>query len=121
MRPRSDRSPDPPSTAHTSSSLSTGTSPGFRSWQAGTRSAETTAREAIARTLYRRSEQQTARRPWQTVDPSSFDRIVDRVRQGEVEGRPPLGLFSAQMAPPCASMIDREIASPIPIPVGLVV
>ena len=33
---------------------------------------------------------------------------------------PRVGLFSAAMAPLCASMIDRAMASPMPIPVGFV-
>ena len=34
---------------------------------------------------------------------------------------PRVGLFVAQMRPPCASMIEREIDRPMPRPVGLVV
>ena len=34
---------------------------------------------------------------------------------------PRVGLFVAQMDPPCTSMIDFETESPIPIPAGLVV
>src|SRR5207247_10971615 len=34
---------------------------------------------------------------------------------------PPPALFVAQMTPPCASMIDRAIASPIPMPSRFVV
>jgi hypothetical protein len=34
---------------------------------------------------------------------------------------PPRGLSSAQISPPCASMMDFEIARPMPIPEGFVV
>lgn len=33
---------------------------------------------------------------------------------------PSLELFSARILPPCASMIEREIGNPIPIPASLV-
>jgi len=44
-------------------------------------------------------------------------------RTGSVNEKvaPRSGLFSAQSRPPCASTMERLIASPMPIPVGLVV
>ena len=47
----------------------------------------------------------------------------DEVSTGSEKRRvaPPIWLFPAEITPRCNSMIDRAMASPIPIPCGFVV